>query len=414
MAKHLHIFESVRERILDGTYPPGMQLPPDSEFHKSWGVNKTTVIRALKDLEREGLIVRRQGSGSFVAERQQTPILPGRKLRIGVLCRKDLNPDALMNRFHGHIINGIADVLGLGDVQPDWPAHGHHQATCSAWSLPGRAVSLVAMGEALASQVRHPPLEEVDAAGLDGVITVSILEQPFLDALIARGLPCVFADYSDERYALQADQVFVDPFPAHRSLIRYLSEKGLRRIHFVGGFVSIPAPSPAMTREEVAEFRQGRMAIDPDSLMRMSAWRHGMLECGLASPERWAHFENPWLVKDEELARRLLELPADEGPEAVICHSVTQAERLMRCFSEKGIRLVGAGVTDSGYGGAALPIRAYGRELGTAAAELLISRIQRPKRLQLRVGVPMIFMPPAGQGAGTQSTAAQPQSLQGR
>jgi len=74
LPKHRRIHEEVRQKILDGTYPPGMRLPPDSEFHKQWKVNKTTVIRALNDLEREGFIVRRQGSGSYVTDRSRTSV----------------------------------------------------------------------------------------------------------------------------------------------------------------------------------------------------------------------------------------------------------------------------------------------------------------------------------------------------
>jgi DNA-binding LacI/PurR family transcriptional regulator len=135
------------------------------------------------------------------------------------------------------------------------------------------------------------------------------------------------------------------------------------------------------------------MQIDPDSILRMCAWKAGMNECGLSAPESWAHFENPWFVKDDQLAKKLLALPVEERPEAVICHNITQAQTLMEHFAERGLRLVAAGVTDRGYGGAALPIRAHGRELGATAAELLISRFQRPSRLQLRVGVPMVFTP---------------------
>lgn len=397
--KHRAIHEEVRRRILEGVYPPGMQLPPDCEFHKYFKVNKTTVIRALHDLEREGLIVRRQGSGSFVAERKANPIVPGRTFRFGVLCRKKLTQDLLQSDFQGQVVDGVLSILGLAGVGPVLPSIGMHEATRAQWGGPGHSVQVLGFGEAAASQVRHPPLGEVAAAKLDGLIAVSIIEDKFLEDLVNLGLPLVLADSQHESLALNADQVFLDPLHGYRAVVQYLVRKGYRRIHFIGGFVSIPAPLPEMTSQEVAAYRQGRMRIDPDSVLRMGAWRQAMLECGLQAPDRWAHFENPWFVKDEELARRLAELDEENRPDALVCHGLEQAESMIRAFAKHGIVLGAAGATgasDRSFDGPALPIAAPARDLGAAAAELLISQIQRPSRLRLRVGVPMTFNPPEG------------------
>src|SRR5205814_1850341 len=132
-----------------------------------------------------------------------------------------------------------------------------------------KSITLIGLGEALSSQVRHPPLEEVTAARLDGVITASIIAEEFLLELQKLRLPLVLADHLNEKFALSADQVFVDPLPAHRAVMRHFAALGLKRIHFVGGFTSIPAPSASMSLEEVAAFRQGRMQIDPDRILRL-------------------------------------------------------------------------------------------------------------------------------------------------
>ena len=392
--KYLRIREMLRQKILDGTYAPGAQLPPDTEFHKTLRVNKLTAVRALNDLAREGLLIRRQGSGSYVADPVQRPLAPGRHLRIGVLWKIDLRPRTLLEDFKGEITRGVLEILGLSAVQPGWPRTGEHEATRAEWTSTTRGITVVGLGEARGEEVKHPPLEEIAAARLDGLITVSIIAQEFLDRLVRLGLPTVLADHLHERFALSADQVFVDPLPAHRAVVCHLAAQGLKRIHFVGGYTALPAPSPEMTSAEVEAFRQGRMQVDPDSFLRMSAWRQGMAECGLDAPERWTHFENPFFVKERELAGRLLALPERERPEAVLCHSLQQAVALQEVFAERGVRLAAAGTTDRGYGGPALAIRAHGREIGAAAAELLISRLQRPGRLRLRVGVPMLFTPP--------------------
>src|SRR5258706_15415896 len=63
---------SIQHRIADGGWQPGVRLPSERELVQEFGCARMTVHRALRELEAEGLIERRQGSGSYVAE--LTPI----------------------------------------------------------------------------------------------------------------------------------------------------------------------------------------------------------------------------------------------------------------------------------------------------------------------------------------------------
>jgi GntR family transcriptional regulator len=58
--------EEVRDRIRDGRFSAGFQLPPEIELATSLGVSRTTVREALLQLEQEGLVIRRHGHGTFV------------------------------------------------------------------------------------------------------------------------------------------------------------------------------------------------------------------------------------------------------------------------------------------------------------------------------------------------------------
>ena len=58
--------EEVRDRIRDGRFADGVQLPPEVELAMSLGVSRTTVRDALLQLEQEGLVIRRHGHGTFV------------------------------------------------------------------------------------------------------------------------------------------------------------------------------------------------------------------------------------------------------------------------------------------------------------------------------------------------------------
>ena len=59
---------SLRERIARGGWQPGVRLPSERELVQEFGCARMTVHRALRELEETGLIERRQGSGSYVAE----------------------------------------------------------------------------------------------------------------------------------------------------------------------------------------------------------------------------------------------------------------------------------------------------------------------------------------------------------
>ena len=60
--------EILRTRILDGTYPPLSRMPSEAELGKAFEVSRITVRQALGDLQKEGLIFKIDGKGTFVAK----------------------------------------------------------------------------------------------------------------------------------------------------------------------------------------------------------------------------------------------------------------------------------------------------------------------------------------------------------
>ncbi|KAA5803359.1 histidine utilization repressor [Alkalicaulis satelles] len=58
----------VLERISSGALAPGERAPSESELVRALGVARMTANRALNELRDEGVIIRRAGSGSFVAQ----------------------------------------------------------------------------------------------------------------------------------------------------------------------------------------------------------------------------------------------------------------------------------------------------------------------------------------------------------
>jgi GntR family transcriptional regulator len=62
------IREAIRRRVLDGSYAPHSQMPSESQMMAAFGVSRITVRQALSDLQKEGLIFKVAGKGSFVAK----------------------------------------------------------------------------------------------------------------------------------------------------------------------------------------------------------------------------------------------------------------------------------------------------------------------------------------------------------
>jgi GntR family transcriptional regulator len=61
----------LQARIVEGEFAPGALLPTEEQICEQYGVSRITVRRALDALIGQGLIVKKRGVGSFVAERPQ-------------------------------------------------------------------------------------------------------------------------------------------------------------------------------------------------------------------------------------------------------------------------------------------------------------------------------------------------------
>ena len=67
LPRYLQIVEELLARIEGGDLAPADRLPPERALSVEFSVNRRTLRHALDVLERRGLIERRQGAGTFVA-----------------------------------------------------------------------------------------------------------------------------------------------------------------------------------------------------------------------------------------------------------------------------------------------------------------------------------------------------------
>ncbi|MEU2735059.1 GntR family transcriptional regulator [Streptomyces sp. NPDC007095] len=83
------VMETLRARIADGTYAVGSQLPPQRELAEELGVSRDTVQRVVREMNSEGWIKSRQGSGTRVVK---SPIHLGAPQKEAPRVRAALGP----------------------------------------------------------------------------------------------------------------------------------------------------------------------------------------------------------------------------------------------------------------------------------------------------------------------------------
>jgi GntR family transcriptional regulator len=103
------IADDIRSQIEAGTLQDGDRLPTLPELQKTYGCSSTIAREAVRLLQQRGLVVTRQGSGSYVRA------IPRRRILRGRLVRRD--------PARGYIMPAAATA------DEPWQTHGQPQAT---------------------------------------------------------------------------------------------------------------------------------------------------------------------------------------------------------------------------------------------------------------------------------------------
>jgi GntR family transcriptional regulator len=115
MPRYHRIADEVRRQIRAGDLAAGERLPNQRRLAREFGVTLMTLRQALELLEREHLIARRHGLGTFVA----TPsidydVLQLRRLAPDLLAQGEPVSTRLLGRRVVPADRGVATALGLG------------------------------------------------------------------------------------------------------------------------------------------------------------------------------------------------------------------------------------------------------------------------------------------------------------
>lgn len=67
---YARVKQAISEKINSGEWQENQRVPSESEFVKALSISRMTVNRALRELTAEGILMRQQGVGTFVAKKK--------------------------------------------------------------------------------------------------------------------------------------------------------------------------------------------------------------------------------------------------------------------------------------------------------------------------------------------------------
>ncbi|MCL2058451.1 MAG: GntR family transcriptional regulator [Oscillospiraceae bacterium] len=199
------IIEYIKEQIERGAYQPDDKLPTEQVLAQMFHVSRITSTRALNELQSMGLIVRRQGSGSYVASKQARGAPQHSEKYIAMI----IPYVALQGRLH-EILQGISDTLAR---------RGYHLIIYNSGldSASERTLLLRARTNGMCGIILYP---KVDNTNIDIVYDMYINKFPIL---------LVDKKYSD----IPISNVCVDNHKGAYDVTRLLLDRGHRNIGFV-------------------------------------------------------------------------------------------------------------------------------------------------------------------------------------
>ena len=122
------ISSSLRNNILNGRYEPGFKFPSEKKLAKEFNVSRITIREALAHLERESLINRLQGKGTFVSEKlpiKRQPVYTSLSDIVNSTQQSEIEPLGIWTEKVGHtsIARDIKTFFGLTNEDPITKIH---------------------------------------------------------------------------------------------------------------------------------------------------------------------------------------------------------------------------------------------------------------------------------------------------
>lgn len=331
------IYEELLEEIRSGVYKPGDRLPSEALLCDRFQASRITVAKAFQSLQRENLVTRRPGSGTYV----ERPVQESAH-QFGVLI-----PDFGSTDIFEPICQGILRS----------PAARSHSLTWGA-STAGAPHTLEAT-EHLCQQYIAQRVSGVFFAATEYSETRHESNQRLVSLLERAGIPVVLLDRDFVNYPDRSnfDLVGIDNHRAGYILTRHLIQAGAKRLVF-----AMRRNSASTVDARAAGYRNALHTLLPG-----------------ATPA--------FFCTDQSQPDEVSEMLDRFGPDGIVCANDVTAARLMQTLVSLGIRIPAdirmVGVDDVSYA-KFLPVplttlRQNCAEIGAVAMATMLDRLNWPK-----------------------------------
>lgn len=213
-SKYRKIFEELQKGIRDGLYPAGVPLPSEESLIRKFKVSRITVVKAMDELVKCGLVYRKRGSGTFatLSARRESGrlglIMPS--LSFGevfpVMCQ------ALMRCAQN---DGYS--LVLGDISASTPSKRAIEAANVARSFVNQRVAGVVLQPLAFLRAPERVTHEILALFEKAEIPVVLIDR----------------NISSGNVQMRHDFVGIDNFSAGRALGEHMLKQDAKRVRFL-------------------------------------------------------------------------------------------------------------------------------------------------------------------------------------
>ncbi len=329
------MYSALWRDIQSGRLARGARLPSEAELVRKFGASRITVGRAVRDLQVQGLVERRAGSGTYVLAPRAT----------GALSFGLLIPDLGETEIFEPVCHGMmASPL----------AHKH----ALVWGSPSAGESKEERAWHLCQQYIDRRVSGVFFAPLEFTDPSSDINHRIADALDRARIPIVLLDRTVARYPLRGthDLVGIDNRRAGYVITEHLLKLGSRRV----AFVAMPGAAGTVDARE-------------------AGYREALFAANLPVDRSFVHRFDP------DDAAAVKSMMKENRPDAIVCANDRTAGRLMHALLRLGtgiphdVRMVG--IDDVEFA-RLLPVplttlRQPTREIGDAALSAMLERVSR-------------------------------------
>jgi DNA-binding LacI/PurR family transcriptional regulator len=339
------------------------KLPSDAELSGRFVTSRLTVIKSLRQLQSEGLVQRRAGSGTYS---QPSAKRPGNLSHTFGLLIPDLGEGEIFEP----ICQGMASAGKSTHQALIWGNSSEADKGKRALELCEYFIGRKVSGVFFAPLELAPNMEEVNAK--------------IIQALDRERIPTVLLDRNTVPFPLPPthDLVGIDNWREGFRIAEHLLNLGSKRV----GFVVMPGSAPTV-EARIAGLAQALWQRG-DRLSRKLVFRGDPSD--VSSVQRWLN---------------------DAKPDGVLCANDFTAARLMHTLLDMGIDIPGdvriLGFDDVKYA-TLLPVplttlRQPCHEIGAAAVRLMLERLENPLMSPRTVCLPCEIVIRRSCGAGASS-----------